>query len=227
MEPFHFYTRVTQVELLGKSARNVKNLLEGIKKVPSSSIYHHTHRFLQQHRYLSPEHPNDFSYWVTTALGLRKLGENIASVNVIQFNSIEQLRSRFIEILEDYTMSVPKPRDCIPGEEFHFMSSQIFVLPTPFTAYTIEEFLECLKMITLHSVYFHVFEARMRIKKQDNDFSFWLKNLGCVELADAISRLDPYTYTIEGLRKKIIKITENYIDTRKRKITKDTNNADG
>jgi len=226
MAPFCFYTRVTQVELLGKKARNVKDLLEGIRRAPSSSIYHHTHRFLQQHRYFSPEHPNDFSYWITNALGLRKLGENIASVNVIQFNKIEQLRCRFIEILEDYTRAVSRPRNCIPGEEFHFMSSRIFVIPTPFKAQTIEEFLGCLKRITLHSVYFHVFEARIRIKKQDNDFSRWLKDLGCAELADEILHLDPYTYTIEGLRKKIIRITENYIDVCKRKIAKD-NNADG
>jgi len=225
MEPFRFYTRVTQVELLGRKARNVKDLLEGIRSVPSSSIYHHTHRFLQQHRYFSPEHPNDFSYWITTALGLRKLGENIASVNIIQFNNIEELRKRFIEILEDFTRIVPKPRNCIPGEEFHFMSSRIFVLPTTFKARTIEEFLECLKKITLHSVYFHVFESRLRIKKQDNDFSRWLKDLGCVELANKILRLDPYTYTIEGLRKKVIKIIENYIEACKR--TKGTDNANG
>ena len=223
MESFRFYTRVTQVELLGKKARNAKDLLEGIKNVPSSSIYHHTHRFLQQHRYFSPEYPNDFSYWVTNALGLRKLGENIASVNIIQFDNIEQLRSKFIEILEDYTKSVSKPRDCIPGEEFHFMSSRIFVIPIPFEAHTVEEFLECLKKITLHSVYFHVFEARLRIKKQDNDFSRWLKDLGCAELANEILHLDSYTYTIEGLRRKIIKITEKYIDACREKSIGDVN----
>ena len=74
-EYFHFHTRVTQVELLGYTARNVKELYQGIKRVPSSSIYHHTHRYLEQHRYFSPEHPNDFSYWINNSLGLRKLGE--------------------------------------------------------------------------------------------------------------------------------------------------------
>ena len=79
-EPFYFNTRITQVELLGRVARNVKELLEGIKKVPSSSIYHHTHKYLEQHRFFSPEHPNDFSYWINTSLGLKKLAEKIRNL---------------------------------------------------------------------------------------------------------------------------------------------------
>jgi hypothetical protein len=43
---FHFYTRLHQTELLGKKARNLVELLRGIKGIPDSSIYHHT-------RYLS------------------------------------------------------------------------------------------------------------------------------------------------------------------------------
>ena len=45
-KPFHFYTRLNQTELLGRNARNVVELLEGIKAVPDSSIYQHAHRIL-------------------------------------------------------------------------------------------------------------------------------------------------------------------------------------
>ncbi len=212
MEPFYFYTRITQVELLGISAKNVKELLEGIKKIPSSSIYHHTHRYLEQHRYFSPEYPNDFSYWITNNLGLKALGERIASVDIIQFHDIEDLRKRFIEILEEYVSSATVLRNCIPGEEFRFLSSRIFILPTPFVAKNLKEFCECLKKVTIHSVYFHMFEARLRLKKPDNDFSCWLRDSGYAELANKISRLDPYTYTLEGLRKKIISLIEEEIN---------------
>lgn len=209
---FHFYTRVTQIELLGREARNIKELLEGIRIVPHSSIYHHTHRFLEQHRYFSPEHPNDFSYWITNSLGLKKLGEKIASVDLFQFSNIELLRKKFIEILEEYIKITPKLRDCIPGEEFHFLSSRIFILPTPFVARSLEEFILCLEKVTIHSLYFHMFEARMRLKKTTNDFSLWLKDAGFIELAVKISRLDPYTYTLEGLRKKLIKLVKEELN---------------
>jgi len=56
-EPFRFYTRLHLSELTGLRAATLQQLLELIRKVPGSSIYHHTHRFLQQHQYLSPEPP--------------------------------------------------------------------------------------------------------------------------------------------------------------------------
>ncbi len=210
-EPFYFNTRITQVELLGRVARNVKELLEGIKKVPSSSIYHHTHKYLEQHRFFSPEHPNDFSYWINTSLGLKKLAEKIASIDIIQFSDIEELRAKFIQILEDYLKDSLFLRNCIPSEEFRFLSSKIFVLPTPFVAHNLEEFGEALKRVTVHSFYFHMFEARLRLKKPDNDFSCWLRDQGYIRLAEKVSQLDPYTYTLEGLRKKLIRLVEEEI----------------
>jgi len=211
MQPFYFHTRITQVELLGKTAKNIKELYEGIKEVPSSSIYHHTHRYLEQHRYFSPEHPNDFSYWITNSLGLKKLGEKIASVDIFQFSDIEDLRKKFLEILEDYLKSSPTLRNCLPQEEFRFLSSRIFILPTPYKATNLVEFLNCLEKVTIHSLYFHIFEARLRLKKHDNDFSCWLRDLGYKELADKLSKLDPYTYTLEGLRKRIINLVKSYL----------------
>ena len=208
MQPFHFYTRITQVELLGRTAKNIQELLKGIKEVPNSSIYHHTHRYLEQHREFCPEHPNDFSYWIATSLGLKSLAERISSVDIIQFEDIESLRRKFIEILEDYLSHSKILRDALPGEEFKFLSSRIFILPTHFIAKNLEEFKQYLSKVTIHSIYFHMFEARMRLEKHDNDFSCWLRDIGCEELSYKISCIDPYTFTLEGLRKKIISLVK-------------------
>ena len=96
MTDFHFYVKFDQTLLLGQRAKNVPELLEGIRRVPESCIYYHTHRFLQQHHYLSPEPPNDFAYWVTEVLGDKVLGEQLSSVDTIQFESISALRDRFV-----------------------------------------------------------------------------------------------------------------------------------
>ena len=84
-EPFRFYTRLHLSELTGLRATTLRQLLGLIKKVPGSCIYHHTHRFLQQHQYLSPEPPNDFAYWVTEVLGEDELGERLASIDTMQY----------------------------------------------------------------------------------------------------------------------------------------------
>ena len=211
MKPFFFNSRLTQVELLGLKAKNVKELLSALKKVPVLSIYHHTHRYLEQNRNLSPEHSNDFSYWVSVSLGLRKLGEKIASVDIIGFRDIEKLREAFVRIIKEYVESTEAVRSCIPGEEFHFSISRIFIIPTAYSCRTLKQFLKCMQKVTVHSLYFHMFEARMRLKKLDNDFSCWLRDGGYHGLADRISRLDPYTYTLEGLRKKIITLIKEEV----------------
>lgn len=211
ISPFYFHTRVTQVRLLGKNAKNVRQLLEGMRKVPEACIYYHTHRFLEQHRYFSPEHPNDFSYWITTSLGLKKLGEHIASVDLFRFRDIESLRRVFIEALEKYLKDTSFLRNCLEGEEFKFISSRTFIFPTQFNAHNLNQFAASLEKITIHSIYYHMFEARMRLQKSDNDFSHWLRGMGYLKLAEQISCLDPYTYTLEGLRKKIIRLVREVL----------------
>ncbi|NLG95553.1 MAG: hypothetical protein GX487_09455, partial [Acetomicrobium flavidum] len=94
---FRFCTESHLVKMLAIKAKNPIQLLEGIKKVPSASIYYHTHRFLQQHYYVSPEPPNDFAYWISNVLGLRELGESIASVEIVNFSSLDDIRKEYIE----------------------------------------------------------------------------------------------------------------------------------
>lgn len=210
-QPFAFYTRLHLTELTGVKASNLMELLEGLKSVEGGCIYHHTHRFLEQHIYATPQHPNDFAYWVTEVLGEEELGEKLASIDTVSFRTIRSLRERLISTIEDYIENNPKSKlkFANSGQEFHFIKSISFILPTGYKAYTFKEFVEILSKISLDSIYFHMFEARLRLKKGTNDFSFWIeKYLGDKELADKISKLDPYTYTLEGIRETIVNLIE-------------------
>ncbi|MFA5146837.1 MAG: DUF5752 family protein [Candidatus Omnitrophota bacterium] len=213
-EPFVFYTRLHLSELTGRKASNLKQLVDIIRVMPESSIYHHTHRFLQQHQYLSPEPPNDFAYWVTSVLGEEKLGEMLASIDTVQFTTIRELQEKIISTIERYLISNPAAagRSVHKNEEFHFMKSVSFILPTQYAATDLAEFVGILKKADLDSIYFHIFEARLRLGKKTNDFSNWIEtSLGNKELANKILKLDPYTYTLEDLRKTIIQIAEKSI----------------
>lgn len=213
-EPFRFYTRLHLSGLTGLRASNLSQLLNLLKKVPGSSIYHHTHRFLQQHQYLSPEPPNDFAYWVTEVLGDHELGERMASIDTIQFTTIRSLREKIIETIENYLNVNPlaKIRFAEEGEEFHFIKSTSFILPTDHIAYDLKEFVNILKKITIDSIYFHIFEARLRLERKTNDFSIWIeRSIGDKILANEISRLDPYTRTLEDLRTTLSRLIERHI----------------
>lgn len=217
-QPFRFYTRLHLSELTGLRASNLSQLLEYIKVVPGSCIYHHTHRFLQQHQYLSPEPPNDFAYWVTGVLGEDELGERLASIDTIQYSTIRSLREKIISTIEEYQASNPRAnlRFAREGEEFYFIKSASFVLASNYVANDLKEFVRALKKVTMDSIYFHIFEARLRLEKTSNDFSYWIEfSVGDKALGDEISRLDPYTQTLEDLRKKLIKIIDKRLPRKK------------
>ncbi|MFH0771134.1 MAG: DUF5752 family protein [Candidatus Omnitrophota bacterium] len=212
--PFIFYTRLHLSELTGLRASTLGQLLELIKEVNGSCIYHHTHRFLQQHQRLSPEPPNDFAYWVTEVLGEDELGERLASIDIIQFTTIRSLREKIAATIAEYLDKNPlaKVRFSREGEEFNFIKSVSFILPTNYVAYDLKDFIDILSRITVDSIYYHIFEARLRLEKNTNDFSNWIgTSVGDEKLAKEISKLDPYTFTLEGLRNKVIKIVKRRI----------------
>jgi len=210
MQAFHFFTKLDQTLLLGLRARTVSELLTGIQSVPDSSIYYHTHRFLHQHHFLSPEPPNDFAYWVTHVLGDDTLGEQLWSVDAVRFENIASLREKLIGILEGHKDSQRRISQSIEDGEFHFMASRIFVLPTTHVAHSLTEFVDEIARVSINSFYFHMFDAKLRLKYGENDFSRWFRDQGKTTLADETKRLDPYSYTLDGLRQRIITLVRQH-----------------
>ena len=210
MPEFHFKTKLDQTLLLGLKARTVEELLGHLQQVPDSSIYYHTHKFLHQHHYLSPEPPNDFAYWISEVLNDAELGEHLSSVDIIQYNTLADLRARFVEVIKSHLASTGPGAHAPRGEEFYFMASRLFVLSTPHVAHSLTEFRDILQHISVNSLYFHVFDARLRLQQGENDFSRWFSDLGKQKLAEYMGRLDPYTQTLEGLRQRILQLVARY-----------------
>lgn len=213
-EPFRFYTRLHLSELTGLRAATLGQLLSLIKKVPDSCIYHHTHRFLQQHQYLSPEPSNDFAYWVSKIMGEDKLGEELFNIDTVKYSSIDSLRRIIIWTIGSFLKRNPLVnfRFARLGEEFYFIKSVCYIIPTDYLAQDLAEFTEFLSRVTIDSVYFHIFEARLRLGRRTNDFSNWIEtSIGDKELAGDISNLNPYKYTLEDLREMVIEIIKKRI----------------
>lgn len=213
-EAFRFYTRMHLSALTGLKAANLRELVLHIREVPGSSIYHHTHRFLQQHQHLSPEPPNDFAYWVREVLGEEGLAEYLDSIDIMQFSSLRDLRDKIVDTIELFLQENPAAdkKSACKGEEFIFIRSVSFIAPTNYAATDLAEFVDILKKITVDSVYFHMFESRLRLEKATNDFSNWFAHsLDDSKLAKKISAFDPYTLTLEDLRTKIIEIVSERI----------------
>lgn len=208
-DPFRFKTQLSLVRLTGLKAVSLTELRDRLREVPPGCLFHHTHHYLQQHQYLTPEPPNDFAYWVTNVLQEDAVGEQLAAVDTIRFSTLEDLRAALLEVLDRHLASDPVVRLAPPGEAFYFMSSVRFSVPTAHAVHDLAEFLAALRQVSIGCLYNHVFGARLRPPFGTNDFSFWLGSaIGEKELAAKIDKLDPYTQTMEGLRANIIRLIE-------------------
>ncbi|MBI4341943.1 MAG: hypothetical protein HY599_01085 [Candidatus Omnitrophica bacterium] len=208
---FQFSTSLVLQESTGLRASTLPTLAKLLRTVPDSCIYYHTHHFLLQHHYLTPEPTNDFAYWVSEVLGDDRLGERLASIDVREHSSLSSLRAALADTVSGYLTQRPAVRFRFvgAGEEFFFIKSIHVVMPTPYTAATLEEFAHALRQVSIRSLYFHMFDARLRVGRSTNDFALWAgEQLGLKGLADAIARLDPYAHTLETLRAMLLALVE-------------------
>ncbi len=210
--PFRFYTRLYLKELTGLKASSLVELVNLLREVPDSVIYYHTHHFLEEYHYLIPEPANDFALWVSDELGDEVLGEKLASIDTFGFPTIGALRARIEGVIKDYISKKPDGRTAREGREFHFVKSVSFIMPTPYVAHDLREFIEVLRQVSIDSLSYHIFDARLRLKRGVSDFAIWAEEcLDDKDLAEKLAYLDPYNYTLEGLRSTIIQVIEKRI----------------
>jgi len=210
--PFQFYTRLHLKELTGLKAQYLTELIDILKAAPDAVIYYHTYHFLEEHQYLTPEPANDFALWVGDALDDDVLSEKLANIDTFAYSSISALREALLLALEQHLEGHPGLREKRASREFYFIKSISFVLPTSYVASDLREFVEVIRKISTGSLYYHVFESRLRLQKRSNDFSVWIRDqFGEDDLADRIDALFPYTYTLEALRSTIIEQVEKRI----------------
>ena len=210
---FEFRSLLNMTLLTGLRARDLAELVQHMRTVPGAVIYHHTHHFLVQHQFLSPEPPNDFAYWVSNILLEERLGEELAAVDLLRFPTLRDLRNALIHVIQEFLDSSSNLRTAPAGEEFHFMESVSYVMPTGVLANDLVEFEEGLKRVSLSSIAYHMFDARLRLEKGDNDFSRWLEQAqGERQLAEAFRKVDPYTHTWDGLRRRLLTMVNKRIE---------------
>jgi hypothetical protein len=206
-QPFVFHTERRMVMLTGRRARNLVELLDYIRQVSGSSIFYHTHHQYLSHHFEKPVFHNDFASWVSLALLEEPLSEKLVAIDLLAFGSIRELRETIIRTVEAYLAKIGgRLQDCLPGQEFHFCESKSFIMPSGLVACDIPDFFAKLPKVTNTSLYFHFFEARLRLERPTNDFSTWLCYRGAEKLAQAIERLNPYRMTMEELRGEIISL---------------------
>lgn len=204
--PFVFMSAAHLLRIGREKANNLGELLEALRLVPDDSIFQHTFRTLQEHHFIREGFSNDFAHWAFASCNEVSLAERLASLDVREYTSLPSLRERIIKIVEDYIQQNPRSRERAALEPFYFCASDTIVLPTELSAKNLEEFIDTIEKVSLHSVHYHFIEARLRLKLTSNDFSVWLeRELELPALAERLNRIDIYTATLQDVRRQIVK----------------------
>lgn len=170
-------------------------------------MFYHTHRYFRENPMGDEKYSSDYAQWATDTLREPHLGEKLASIDMHGMRDIKAVRSAVTTCIEDWMGRGCRVRDVPRGTEFYFCKPLNIVMPTKYRAGTLEEFIPELEKASINSLYHHIFEARLRLGKNKNDYSRWIENaLGRPDLADRIDELDFYACTLDESRKNIIRL---------------------
>ena len=197
--PFEFKQCVSIHKSTGKKAGNLRELRDVIAEASEESIVHHNYQYSQKGR--MREYTNDFAEWVGESLGEKALAEHLSNIDPYDFKEIGALRNELLGLIDYYFDRVPKPKEAMPGDEFYFTETVTLIFPVGIRARNLAEFFAAIKYIEEDCIYYHFYEARIRLGRGNDDFSRWFEDtLGEKDLAGKIRAVDPLMYTVEQIR---------------------------
>lgn len=204
--PFVFFTELRLAVMTGVVARDLSDLRQGLAGVPGSSVFYHTHQaYLSQH-FQKPVYYNDFARWLADALREHALAERVAALDLLSFTSVRELREAMLSLIDARLAAGGTVPAAPAGEQFYFCRSRSFVLPSGLVARTIPDLFRAVERASNASLYYHFFEARLRLGRRTNNFSDWLMRKGRSDLAAEIDALDPYVRTLDELKADIVAV---------------------
>lgn len=204
---FVFRGTVRIPRMTGKKARDLLELRKLIATASAECIFTHTYQYFSRGHIL--EYTNDFAEWVGESIEARVLAETLSNIDPYSFGNIEEIRAEVLRVIDYHLEHFPAPGPVMPGGEFYFIETVRFIFPVGVRARNLAEFLMALKYIDADSIYYHFYEARMRLGMGLDDFSTWIMDVvGSESLARRIRRIDPFMHDMEAIREHLVEILE-------------------
>jgi len=213
VEPFVFLGCVDLRELLPNEARDVRELLDQLGRVPVESLFCHTAAALL-HRPVAPAaYPNDFAAWAGGEMQDQRLAERLAAVDPFASDSMDHVREELVAVISDHLQHFPGPAPAGPIEPFRFFRAHLIPVPTGHQARTLREFRDALAEIDISALFYHLIEARYRLGRRRGDFAEWVASaLERPEVTERLERIDPYVGSLERMRDRHLTVLTAALD---------------
>jgi len=198
---------------LGLKAVNLRELLQALHEVDEAVIHYHLFQSRLAIGQPEVEYPNDFALWAANSLQDAKLAEKLSSFDPFDYENLGEVRQAIIDLLEEYLWDLPYIPWARPGLELHFCEASTVVMRSDICAHTLGEFCDSLSQVGLDSVYYHFFEARLRLEEKGvDDFSYWIEtNFDLPDLVEAIRGIDSYFYNLKEIRSALLGLIKPYL----------------
>jgi hypothetical protein len=207
-EPFIFKKVLYLVEVTGRRARTLDELLRALATVPAESVGYHMHREFLAYKFAPIEYPNDFAYFSAKVLGDEVLGEKLASLRVFKHRSLDLLRLELARLVGEHLLEHPEAAEQVApyARAFHFLYARPVVMECNRVAKTLEQLTGAIAEIESSSLYFHLFETRFSGGRgRENDFAEWIRgSVGDEPLAAKVANIDPYMFSLEQMRRTLL-----------------------
>jgi hypothetical protein len=212
--PFYFYTSSNLVELTGEKADTLDELVSLLKRCTGSAIFYHVFQSYRERHFAIEKYHSDFAQWISASQDEEPLAERLGALDVRDFTSIRELREAILQIIEGHLQEHPQCRDRKGKTPFFFCQSVSIIMPTKHIAWGLEDFCRTIEDIGIRSIHYHLIEARLRLGIYTNDFSHWIQtSLNKERLAKRIEDIDIYLYTLEDIRKIILRHVREEIES--------------
>ncbi|HEY6465181.1 MAG TPA: DUF5752 family protein [Candidatus Acidoferrales bacterium] len=207
--PFQFATASYLIRIGNQAAANLAELEQGINECSDGSIFYHTFQSLGRHHFLTEGFSNDFAQWVQSSRNRPALAEQLASLDVREYVSLDALRKDLAQIVGDYCKANAVDATQPGFEPFYFCEAVEEKLPLGIEANNLQEFRNDLKELPHAAMQFHFLTSRLRLHLRTNDFSQWLgEDLGLKDLARRVNQIDVYANTLDSARSRMIDLVD-------------------
>ncbi len=179
-------------------AINLRELRERIAVADEDVLYHHFFETPLRHTFDDPFYRNDFAVWANLRLRDPGLAERLGIIDPYAFESVDELRTATLEILDDRLGEATVVPLAGPGEEFFFAEAITMVFDAGERIRHPHDLSAAIQRMTSGSVYFHFLEARRRDPRGLDDFTAWLLE-GGQEFADYRAALRSIDFYFSGL----------------------------
>ena len=197
----------------GIVAESLIELRDHLYEIPLSSIYYHFWGGRLRISFAHPEYHNDFARFAHFGLNDEILTERLAIVDPTEYENLEDLRKKVIDIIEERIEEINIVIWSKNEYKFNFLRSIIITYDSKTKIESPPDLKTLIPKLTPSSIFYHFIDSRRRTQEKKDDFSYWLSQFENKneELINKIKEIDPYFLSISEIKQKLNELFNRYL----------------